>query len=245
MPHSSAYCAQQQQCSISRIVLFGERCSGTNYIKKVFEENFLDIEILDEYNDIYKHFFPLLDNEDPLNDSTLFVFILRNIKDWVQSFHLQPYHVYNKSQTFSSFIRSEWCCIYDQPQHEKYGYEMMCERNPATGQRFANIFQMREAKLRAYLAFTQKVSFSMILNYEKVAEFPEKIVYEIATACGITLKRPFQSNPFYKGYFGIPYIKKIYPALEGYDVKYIFNNINRELEKGFGYQYCQEGSNKF
>jgi hypothetical protein len=77
----------------------------------------------------------------------------------------------------------------------------------------------------------------MILNYEKIAEVPEQIVYEIATSCGIMIKRPFQSNPFYKGVFGIPYMKKNYPDLEGYDVKYIFNSINRDLEARFGYQY--------
>jgi len=63
----------------------------------------------------------------------------------------QPYHVHLslRDVTFDKFIQKEWRCNFDEtshtpPGHPTFGAEMMFERNPETGKRFARVVvQMR------------------------------------------------------------------------------------------------------
>ena len=74
---------------IKYFTIYGERCSGTNYLEQIIKLNF-DIEVTWKYR--WKHFFGL---DDLLNsDDTLFICIIRDPFTWVNSFyknqHLSP-----------------------------------------------------------------------------------------------------------------------------------------------------------
>ena len=60
--------------SIPRYTIYGERCSGTNYLQDVIERNF-DVELTWEYG--FKHFFGFQEEQLKKSDDTLFICIIR------------------------------------------------------------------------------------------------------------------------------------------------------------------------
>jgi hypothetical protein len=94
--------------------IFGERNSGTNYLKKSLQEN-LQIPFTQKYG--FKHWFikdldlrgrpnTTTDNEClkslDFSDHTLFIYILRNPYDWVGAMYERPYHI-NEADKSSLF----------------------------------------------------------------------------------------------------------------------------------------------
>ena len=75
---------------ITRFTIYGERCSGTNYLQELIELNF-DVETTWDYG--WKHFFGF---NDLLNsDDTLFICIVRNPIDWINSLYKNKHHLYS------------------------------------------------------------------------------------------------------------------------------------------------------
>ncbi len=65
-----------------KVTIYGERCSGTNYLEELLLLNF-DIELTWEYG--WKHFFGYNDLSN--TDDVLFIGIIRNLPDWLNSFY--------------------------------------------------------------------------------------------------------------------------------------------------------------
>ena len=67
---------------VNKFTIYGERCSGTNYLESLMVNNF-DVSITWDYD--WKHFFGWhsLNN----SDDTLFIGIVRNPVDWLNSFY--------------------------------------------------------------------------------------------------------------------------------------------------------------
>ena len=76
---------------ITNVTIYGERCSGTNFLEKAIEENF-DLKITWDYD--FKHWFghhQFKNNEK--EDETLFLGIIRNPITWIDSFFKNPHHL--------------------------------------------------------------------------------------------------------------------------------------------------------
>ena len=73
---------------IKYYTIFGERCSGTNYLEDIMSKNF-DIELTWKYG--WKHFFGWNDLSN--SDDTLFICIVRNPIDWINSLYRDKHHV--------------------------------------------------------------------------------------------------------------------------------------------------------
>ena len=73
---------------IQKVTIYGERCSGTNYLEKLLKINF-DIEVIWCYG--WKHFYGFSDLSN--SDDVLFIGIIRNITDWTNSLYRTPYHL--------------------------------------------------------------------------------------------------------------------------------------------------------
>ena len=73
---------------ITKYTIYGERCSGTNYLENLINENF-DVKLTWEYG--FKHWFGF--NNLSNSDDTLFICIVRNPVDWVNSFYRTPHHL--------------------------------------------------------------------------------------------------------------------------------------------------------
>ena len=73
--------------SINKYTIYGERNSGTNYLKQLMDKNF-DV-CFNEIN--HKHFF--WHNDLSNTDDILFIAIVRNPYDWLNSMYKTPYHI--------------------------------------------------------------------------------------------------------------------------------------------------------
>ncbi|MCF8360272.1 MAG: hypothetical protein K9H26_16080 [Prolixibacteraceae bacterium] len=230
--------------TINRIQLYGERASGTNYLIQLLLKNIPNILHTSQYG--WKHFFP--PNTFPNSDRCLFLVIYRDPFDWIRSLYLQPHHVHPslKNISFSDFIRSEWQCVYDElanvfPGDEKYGKEMMFERNPKNGKRFENVIKLRNAKIRAFETLRNKVKHIEYIRYEDLANEPEKFVNMLAQKYDLHAIRPFENITTYKGITPRAYRPKTYKDFSEDDLKFILLNIDIAIEKKIGYSSSFSG----
>jgi hypothetical protein len=137
--------------------IFGERCSGTNYLEKLIKANF-DIDVT--WDHCWKHFFGH-NTFSPIADDTLFIGIIRNEIDWLNSFYRQKYHVSPKLHTLPEFLFNKFYSVRDD------GSIMLGDLNYNTLDKYSNIFELRRMK-NEYLTniMPQKVKNYMVLDYD-------------------------------------------------------------------------------
>uniref|UniRef100_A0A6C0E2G5 Sulfotransferase domain-containing protein n=1 Tax=viral metagenome TaxID=1070528 RepID=A0A6C0E2G5_9ZZZZ len=120
---------------MKKIQIYGERCSGTNYLEELLRLNF-HVEIVWDYG--WKHFFGFSDLSN--SDNVLFIGIIRNLEDWINSLYRErhhiPSHLTENIDTFltNTFYSSDNNC------------EIMTDRNIDTGERYKNIYELRLVK---------------------------------------------------------------------------------------------------
>ena len=128
---------------IKKVTIYGERCSGTNYLEELLVNNF-DVEIVWDYG--WKHFFGFQDLSN--TDDVLFIGIIRNITDWINSLYREKYHIQhminlelNKEQRIKQYLNNEMYSI-----DERCNEEIFEDRHIYTGKRYKNIFELRHIK---------------------------------------------------------------------------------------------------
>jgi len=222
---------------IDTIQIYGERCSGTNYLEHLLRENLRFIKFTWPYG--WKHGFPSLDVEDATN--CLLVVIHRHPYDWIRSLHNNPWHSAPELRKlgFSEFIRREWWCIWDQhafikPGDTAYGTEMMEERSPDTGERFTNILKVRSAKISRWEALKQRVPHSYHMRYEDLKRDPVSVIEQISRDYCLNRRRLFRKIEGDKG-GSRPFREKAYAPLSSEDMEFILSQLDLDLEKSIGY----------
>jgi hypothetical protein len=128
---------------IKKITIYGERCSGTNYLEQLLLLNF-NVEITYSYG--WKHFFGFSDLSN--SDDVLFIGIVRNLHDWINSLYRDKYHLPLKNkknltneQMLDEYLNKEFYSI-----NNNNNQEIMHDRNIYTGERYKNIFELRHIK---------------------------------------------------------------------------------------------------
>ena len=223
-----------------KITIFGERCSGTNYLQDVVTANF-NVEVTWDYG--WKHFFGFLDNHLENAGDTLFLLIVRDPVAWMNSLFRNPHHLnYECTESVYHFLNTEiyslpedWCC------QGYYGrrYKTLGEdRNMYTGKRYKNIFEMRHTKLKFLIEdMPKKVKNSIFIRYEDLVNDFENTMNKIREK-GLIVKDestfPVNSRK-YKGEFGT-----VFNPSENDDIiprNSILENPNfiEEYEKKLGY----------
>ena len=135
---------------IKKLTIYGERCSGTNYLEELITANF-DVNITWEYG--WKHFFGFNDLSN--NDETLFIGIIRNPYDWINSFYREQHHLPKYFINIDNFLNSE-IISFDASDNE-----IMDDRNMHTKERYKNIFELRNTKFK----FLTEDMPSLVKNY--------------------------------------------------------------------------------
>jgi hypothetical protein len=162
--------------AITEYKIFGERCSGTNYLEELMKANF-DIEQQVKLGS--KHFFGFnsLDNTDHI----LFMVIVRNPIDWLNSLYKRKHHVPpHLSKSVPKFLNSEWYSIFDTPNHEKKGEEIVQDRNIYTNERYKNIFELRHIKHKYLIDdLPNLVKNYIIIKYEDLINDFNKVMQDI------------------------------------------------------------------
>jgi hypothetical protein len=225
---------------IKKFTIYGERCSGTNYLQNIIEINFEIIFILDHGR---KHFFGFNDHLLKNSDDTLFLCIIRDPVDWIISFYRKKYHLplkykynLNEQENLDEFLNKEFWSFYDKNKNRDISKEIMEDRNIYTGERYKNIFEMRHTKIRWMIEdLPKKVKNCIILKYEDLIndfENTVKKIRDIGLKVRDNINFPLNSSD-YKNIRGWPYIKKI----NDIEPKIILDNQNliKFYEEKLGY----------
>ena len=159
---------------IKLATIYGERCSGTNYLEELLTINY-DVNVCWEHG--WKHFFGF--NDLQTSDDTLFIGIIRNPYDWINSLYRERHHLpLINTCNIDSFLNNEFYSIYDD------GREIMSDRNMYTKQRYKNIFEMRDTKNK----FLIEDMTTLVKNYLLITH--EDLLYDFTnTMHKITSKR--------------------------------------------------------
>ena len=171
---------------LSKFTIYGERCSGTNYLEKLVLKNF-DVDITWEFG--WKHFFGFHDNELLNSDDTLFICIVRDPIDWINSFFREKHHLplqYMKNLTeeekIYKFLNDEFWSFKDWSFKDKNvnidtSKEILNDRNIYTGDRYKNIFELRYTKNNFLLKdMPKKVKNYIFIRYEDLKYNLDKVL---------------------------------------------------------------------
>jgi hypothetical protein len=154
-----------------RFQVFGERSSGTNFVKRLIGRN----TPLSPIEDLgWKHGFPAM---TAIPSDVAIVCAVRDARAWALSMHAKPWHCPPSLQAlpFSAFLRAQWVTIADRkryfPQVEAFGGQgqpLQPDRHPITGLPFDNLFAMRQAKMLGLLSFQQRGCTVVLCRMEAV-----------------------------------------------------------------------------
>jgi len=223
---------------IARIQIYGSRCSGTNLVTRTIEANLPSVTMTEAFG--FKHWF--VPRQSVFVKDTLVVVVARDAFDWVRSLHRQPWHAHPelKAQPFDAFIRSDWHSLWDEhfghvePGHPMLGSEMLHERDPVTGERFANCIAKRTAKLRHWTALTTRAHNVALVGYDAFARDPATFTAALADAAGIPAPEAFEPITSYKGQGYEPYRPTRYAELTAADAAHIEQWLDSDIEAAFG-----------
>jgi len=140
---------------IYKFQIFGERCSGTNYLENLLIANF-DCYNVNKYD---KHFFR--DEKYENDEDILFICVVRDIRKWINSFYRTPHYLeYMGNITKEHFLNEPIISKKD---------NIILDYNIFTNEIYKNIFEMRHIKLH-YMVYTlpKKVKNYILIRYEDI-----------------------------------------------------------------------------
>ena len=121
---------------ISNIKIYGERCSGTNYLEVLILKNF-KVNLIHSYG--FKHFFGFQNLEN--SENTLFICIIRNYHNWLNSLWKDKWHISPlQRKSIKNFLYSEHWSYMDKKLYspKDFGKEIMEDRHIYTKERYKN-----------------------------------------------------------------------------------------------------------
>ena len=153
---------------IKHIKIFGERNSGTTFLKALLRENITDINIYSGgYNDGsgWKHGFPQLNLFNDLNE-ILFIFIIRDLEAWLISMYNNPYH-FIRPDNITKFISDNL--------HIK---DLRMDHDVHTNKKEQqNIISLRYAKIKSYESVFDEVPNAIFINLENLQQNTNTFLY--------------------------------------------------------------------
>lgn len=224
---------------IKKITIYGERCSGTNYLEELIKKNFHNYKLHWGYG--WKHFFGHSDLTG--SEDTLFICIVRNPFDWLNSFYKQPHHLIDiNCNSIENFLSNEIISYqfnsknFCNTQGGDQGEEIMEDRNIYTKKRYKNIFELRNIKIKyLYKDLPTKVNNYIFIKYEDLINDFEKTMIKLKNK-GLIVKPNINFPLNYYNYKKEKekYIKKVYFLISK---ERIMNdsNFKKENEELLGY----------
>lgn len=180
---------------IKKFTIYGERCSGTNYLEQLILKNF-DVEITWDYG--WKHWMGF--NECKNSDDCLFIGIIRHPLKWLESLYEHKHHFKEKfTKNKKRFLYSE-VHSYDFIKNVeiKEDYDLNNKNKP-----YKNIISLRNTKNLFLLQKMPKIVKNYILfRYEDLTMNFNKIMNKLVNK-GLKIKEnidfPLNINDHYVG----------------------------------------------
>ena len=210
--------------------IFGERCSGTNFLEQAIVQNF-ELNYTIKY--AWKHFFGHYEfqNNDE-EDETLFIGIIRSPITWIDSLYNKMHHIPPENKAgISAFLFNEFYSVYeDKPE------EIMEDRHIDTKKRYKNIFELRKTK-NNFLINTMKgkVKNYILIRYEDLRDNYDAVLNFLKNKFNLIPKHEkYIKIDTYKGYNKQLFVKKNV-TLSNKTINIIKKNIDDTQEKSLGY----------
>jgi hypothetical protein len=186
---------------IEKVTIYGERCSGTNYLEKLLLLNF-DVQIVWDYG--WKHFFGF--NDISNSDDVLFIGIIRNLEDWINSLYRDQHHLPSDLiENIDTFLNNTFYSI------AKDKTEVLTDRNIDTGERYKNIYELRLVKNKYLIEKMPKlVKNYCLITYDDILDNFLDVMNKLSNS-GLKIKDNINfplNTKYYKDYENILYIKK-------------------------------------
>jgi hypothetical protein len=179
--------------SLKKFTIYGERCSGTNYLEEIILINF-NVELTWEFG--WKHFFGFQDELLKNSDDTLFICVVRNLCPWINSLYREKWHLPLKymqmieSKKIDKFLNDEFWSFDDNNRNRDINKEIMEDRNIYTGLRYKNIFELRHTKNKFLIEdMPKKVKNYIFIRYEDLLNDFENTMLKIKEK-GLEVKNP-------------------------------------------------------
>ena len=170
---------------MKKVTIYGERCSGTNYLEELLICNF-DVEIVWEYG--WKHFFGF--NDLTNSDDTLFIGIIRNLEDWINSLYREKHHLpTHLTENIDTFLTNTFYSFYiDKTTYQITGDEIMSDRNIDTGERYKNIYELRLVKNKYLIEkMPNLVKNYCLITYDDLVDSFLDVMNKLKN-CGLKIK---------------------------------------------------------
>ena len=215
---------------LKKYTIYGERCSGTNYLENIININF-DVKITWEYG--WKHFFGFQDDKLKNSDDTLFICIVRNLPDWINSFYRDMHHLplkyknnMSEEEKIDEFLNKEFWSFNDNNMNRDTKKELMIDRNIYTGERYKNIFELRHTKIKWILEdLPNKVKNCIFIRYEELINDFDKTLFKIKDK-GLEVKQNINFPLNTNNYKNNPKEKFIQKKNNSISTELILNNPN-------------------
>jgi hypothetical protein len=247
--------------TIKKIIIYGERCSGTNFLEKAILENF-DVEISWEQGS--KHFFCFNDYNKRNFDDTLYIGIIRDPIYWINSFSKELHHIPEiNRKSLKNFLFNEFYSVNDEIEaapklqtvlfnnkpRNVYRYSVMMEDlNYITHKKYKNIFELRKLK-NDYLMniMPTKVKNYVLINYENLLNNYEETLESIKNKFSLIQKNPtLKKIKNYKKSDTYNFVQQRQITLTPFIIDIIWKNldITQELTLGYNNKLNETNENK-
>ena len=170
---------------MKKVTIYGERCSGTNYLEELLLLNF-HVEIVWDYG--WKHFFGF--NDLTNSDDILFIGIIRNLEDWLNSLYREKHHLpMCLTENIDAFLNNIFYSLYLDPKtYQKTDNEIMSDRNIDTGERYNNIYELRLVKNKYLIEkMPNLVKNYCLITYDDLQDNFIDIMFKLKD-CGLKVK---------------------------------------------------------
>lgn len=239
---------------ITKFTIFGERCSGTNFLEKAISSNF-NLNYTYEYGN--KHFFCYNDYSTRNNDNILFIGIVRNPIYWLNSFSKELHHIpeinrkniinflFNKFYSVNDEIDipigiQNGTIIFNNKRMYVQKYDLnKSDLNYLTNNKYNNIFELRKVK-NDYLmnVMPSRVKNYILINYEDLLFNYDNVLRNIMNKFNLIKKT--NNNEFikidkYKKSDKYKFVKQRSITFAPRLVELIWNNLDKEQENKLGY----------
>jgi hypothetical protein len=173
---------------IVNFTIYGERHSGTKLLKRTIETGF-NIPVTWNYG--WKHFFGQYHKKvSDYGINTLFFGIVRDPYDWIMAMYKKPYHVPSYiSKDMGSFLFSEWMSVGKDGKEKVDPYGNIEDRNFVNGQKFKNIFELRQIKNNYLYSGMPNNTNYFLLSYEELTKDINKILSEVSELFSLKIKK--------------------------------------------------------
>jgi hypothetical protein len=209
-------------------VIYGERCSGTNFLDNAMQTNF-NLHLRTDLGS--KHFF-CFNKYDITHDDTLFIGIIRNPIYWINSFSTELHHVPAENQNINNFLHNEFYSV-----EENSNTIILKDLNWRTVKIYNNIFELRKMK-NFYLlnVMKKKVKNYILINYESLLYNYDFTLDFIKKRFNLSSKFPiFKPVKQYKKSNTYNFVKQRNILLSPDHVIEIWNNLHIQQENRLGY----------